>query len=121
MAYLLIHLCRPGGLPWGPNNSDKRVFRLKTELPLSQICQGVPEHLQRILIYARELDFSEAPVYKKIIQCLMQAGELLLGENGTFQNDGIFDWTVLATLVTKYPNYYKDLLKKYYNNNGGNL
>ena len=36
-------------------------------------------------------------------------------------DEAIFDWQVLATIVAKFPNYYKDLLQKYYNDNGNDL
>lgn len=121
MAYLLIHICRPRGLPWGPKFSSSKVLRLKRQTPISQLCKDVPEQLGKLLQYARELNFQESPDYHKITELLKEAGSLLCEDTDISLDDGLYDWSILATLVVHYPYYYKDLLTKYYNNNGGNL
>lgn len=55
-----------GSLPWQGRQGDRRdsfVRKMKQNMPVDVICEGLPEEFKRLLKYARALKFSERPDY----------------------------------------------------------
>ena len=60
-AYILIYFMR-GSLPWQGRQGDRRdsfVQKMKQNMPVDVICEGLPEEFKRLLKYARALKFSQ--------------------------------------------------------------
>ena len=68
-GYVLIYLAR-GELPWGVfNDSDKairydKIKKMKSRMPLTQICKGLPNQFLTYLQYCRALDYDSDPNYR---------------------------------------------------------
>ena len=56
--------------------------------------------------YAKALSFEEQPDY----EYLNQLFDLAAGEIGADLDDGVFDWSVKATILKKYPLFYSKIL-----------
>lgn len=79
-------------------------------MPLEEICIGLPAELSALIAYARNLRFYDKPNYSLIKDCFRKAIDRLKGEDDYELDNIVYDWSMLAVLVSKYPNYYKDLL-----------
>ena len=79
-------------------------------MPLDEICMGTPAEISALLDYARNIRFYDKPNYSLIKNCFSKAIERLRGEDDSELGNIVYDWTMLAVLVLKHPNYYKDLL-----------
>lgn len=62
-------------------------------------------------MYAKKLRFDQRPDYQSLIEIIEEAAQGL----GVNLNDGVFDWSVKATIVKKYPLFHSKILAKQFN------
>ena len=92
IAYNLIYFAK-GKLPWqGIKTANKRVkhrkiMEAKLSITPEKLCENLPDELQELLKYARELEFEEEPEYKSIK--LMFKNYL---DFNKLKLDFVFDW-----------------------------
>lgn len=93
VAYVLIHLVK-GSLPWqGIKAKDKEeknkiIMKMKEDISIDELCEGIPQEFATLLSKARNLDFSEKPDYSMYRQMFR---ELFIREGYCY--DCIYQWT----------------------------
>ena len=63
------------------------------------MCRGIPEELTTLLRYAKALNFEQRPNYDLIIKLL----DIAATNYNIDLSDGIFDWSIKAIILKKYP------------------
>lgn len=69
LGYVILELLR-GTLPWAGVTARNaiegwaKMLRMKANIPLEELFEGVPRGFMRFLQYARSLDFDQEPDYK---------------------------------------------------------
>ena len=58
LGYLLIHICKPGGLPWSLDNSMGEIARKKCFIGVDELCHDVPLELGELVQHAKTLQFT---------------------------------------------------------------
>lgn len=92
IGHMIMYFLR-GSLPWQGLKADtlkeryKKIGETKQQTKIEELCEGYPKEFADFLRYARSLEFTETPDYKKWIKCF----ESLLKSKGC-QNDCEFDW-----------------------------
>jgi len=93
LGYLFIYFLK-GKLPWqSVKCSDKQqkyqaIQRIKDELPLEQLCYGLPKEFLLYLNHVKSLDFIEKPNYMYLRQIFQD-----LFKEKKYIYDLIFDWS----------------------------
>ncbi|KAG1889911.1 kinase-like domain-containing protein [Suillus subluteus] len=90
-AYILIYLFR-GSLPWlhCSGISDNEIIEMKCDT--TNLCQGLPDEVERILTYSRSLSFDEKPDYT-LLHCLLRC---INSTSESYQQDHIPDWSTIS-------------------------
>ena len=92
LGHVFIYFLR-GGLPWqgmrAANNKAKyeKIGNRKQEIPIDDLCEGLPPQFARFLKYCRNLGFEETPDYDYLREILTDS----LKESGAVE-DGEYDW-----------------------------
>ncbi|KAM0424960.1 hypothetical protein ACHAPT_009761 [Fusarium lateritium] len=93
LGYVLVYLAR-GRLPWedlrAANEEEKYELakQEKTNLPLEELCQGLPEEFAAYIKYARSLAFGDKPDYAHLRRRFRR-----LFKSKGFEYDNVYDWT----------------------------
>ena len=107
IGYVLVYFFK-GGLPWQHlkcNSKDKRyqeIQQMKQSIGLNQLCAGCPREFIEYFEYCQGLEFSEKPDY----QYLKNIFKRIADQNHIKLDDNIFDWSVRATTIKSFPNYF---------------
>lgn len=92
LGYVLINFLK-GGLPWSYESADQkaneRIFQMKRDLPVEELCRDLPEEFAIYINYCRKLQFEARPNYT-YLQGLFQS----VFKRRDFKEDGLFDWDV---------------------------
>ena len=67
---------------------EQAIYTIKKSINLAQLCQGLPNEFQKIISYARNLNYEEIPNYKLLFKMLSDVYILL----GYDVNDNNFEW-----------------------------
>jgi len=92
LCYLIIYFLK-GSLPWqGLNISSKEkrfqtIYKIKKEVKIETLCEGLPKEILDILKYVKNLGFNETPRYDYIKNLFIT----ILDKNG-YKYDNIFSW-----------------------------
>jgi len=114
LGYMLIYFLK-GSLPWeyvkGLNNSEKirKIYQIKKNYNLAELCQGIPEEFKLFLNYVKSLTFLKEPDYNYCFSLFY----------GIFKkmkiiNDGIFSW--YQEKNKENPNKKKEFYNRLWNN-----
>mmetsp|Transcript_18046 Transcript_18046/g.51300 ORF Transcript_18046/g.51300 Transcript_18046/m.51300 type:complete len:342 (+) Transcript_18046:54-1079(+) len=103
LGYLMLYFLQ-GSLPWQHAQlfcrDDKERLReiqdRKAAMTVDRLCHRHPPEIAMYLRYARSLQFEECPDYMYMKNVL---GDLF--EERGYEDDGIFDWTILAHGLTE--------------------
>lgn len=94
LTYVLLYFLR-GQLPWqglqAANQKDKyhKICLKKQNIPVRELCKGLPAEFGTLLCYCRNLKFDETPNYNYCRKLLREVFEA----NG-YSLDYVYDWTV---------------------------
>jgi len=94
LTYVLLYFLR-GQLPWqglqAANQKDKyhKICLKKQNIPVRELCKGLPAEFGTLLCYCRNLKFDETPNYNYCRKLLREVFEA----NG-YALDYVYDWTV---------------------------
>ena len=104
IGYVLMYFLR-GSLPWqGVDTKNreekyKRIFEIKAETQLEELCRGFPEEMQNYISYCKALGFEDQPDYL-YVRRLFKDLFVRLG----YEYDYIFDWLLQSkTRKSKSP------------------
>lgn len=104
LGYLILYLLK-GHLPWQgieaatKEEKHEKVLDLKTSIPIPVLCEGVPKEIADYMNYCRDLKFTEAPCYQKLVKSFR---DLMINEGIYY--DYKYDWIVaLEALKPKIP------------------
>ena len=95
IAYNLIYFAK-GKLPWqgiktkNKKEKHKKIMEGKLSYPPEKLCKNLPEELQELLKYARELEFEEQPDYESIKLMFKNCFD-----SDKLKFDFVFDWDKL--------------------------
>jgi hypothetical protein len=114
VGYLMVYLLK-GWLPWlglgythdGNDTNLLKVKAVKLFCPLEHICAGCPPEFFKIIDHCRKLGFEEEPDYPTIREMIARVA--LKEQINLFDN--IFDWSVKAVTLTKYPSLYDKVVR----------
>jgi serine/threonine protein kinase len=76
LGYMLIYFAK-GSLPWQGLPADTKqdkyalIGKMKQEVPLTELCGGLPAVFQDYMSYVRSLEFKERPNYKYLYDILV--------------------------------------------------
>ena len=93
LGYMLLYFAH-GSLPWQglkaatAKEKDELIKQKKLNLPVAELCEGLPEEFATYINYTRSLRFKEKPDYahlRKIFRDAFSARR--------FEYDNVFDWT----------------------------
>lgn len=95
LGYVLLYFLR-GNLPWqsssnkpaGRDLKNHSMMRQKENVPLEQLCEGLPEEFAIYMRYVRSLSFEDTPDYSDL-RCLFKGLFIARG----FRDDHYYDWT----------------------------
>jgi casein kinase 1 gamma len=93
IGHMLMYFLR-GSLPWQGLKADtlkeryKKIGETKQTTKIEDLCKDHPKEFADFLRYARNLDFSETPDYKKLVRMF----ENLMKSRGWTPIDWEFDW-----------------------------
>lgn len=94
LGYLMIYFGR-GSLPWedlkAPTEDERKelVKEMKMNIPIRDLCGGLPNAFTTYFEYVRTLKFDEQPNYSYLRRLFH---DLFVREG--FQYDHVFDWTM---------------------------
>ena len=95
LGYMMIYLMK-GHLPWqgmvnsNPKKKYDRIKRLKLEIKLSDLCDGLPKECIKFIQYARDMKFEDKPNYFYLRKLLRKMAE----KKGIKMDTSKFDWIV---------------------------
>lgn len=101
LGYVFIYLLK-GSLPWIGLSGDKlkskfeMICDYKETIPLSRLCEGIPEEFAMYLDEVRNLEFTEEPDYAKYRQMFRN---LFIKKGYVYDNQ--FDWTNKVTVYRR--------------------
>ena len=75
----------------------------KINIPVDELCSGLPDEFKEFIIYARKLEFSEKPNYEYLNNLLLKAAE----KNNIDINSVKYDWEVKNEKLEKNINEMK--------------
>lgn len=90
---MLLYFAR-GKLPWQglrattDKERNELIRQMKTNLPVTELCAGLPDEFATYINYTRSLGFNDKPKYghlRKIFRTAFAARH--------FKYDNVFDWT----------------------------
>lgn len=71
LGYTLIYFYQGGKLPWmGLGKSVGEVGKMKSSIPLEELCKRCPKNLLEYMRYVRQLDFDSKPDYSYLCRVL---------------------------------------------------
>ncbi|ORD99316.1 KC11 [Hepatospora eriocheir] len=91
LGFMLIYFCK-GRLPWqglkAENKKDRyeKIFKLKAETSLEDLCKDCPKELYTYMFKVRTLSYTEYPDYYGFSKLFDDGLKALDG------NNGVFDW-----------------------------
>jgi len=94
LTYVLLYFLR-GQLPWqglqAANQKDKyhKICLKKQNIPVRELCKGLPAEFGTLLCYCRNLKFDETPNYNYCRKLLREVFEM-----NCYSLDYVYDWTV---------------------------
>jgi len=92
LGFVMIYAAK-GSVPWQAiRNEDRRkkwskVYEMKREIQLGDLCDGLPEVFKEFMEYIRRLEFEERPDYDHLRQMFQQSYN-----EGGFQRLNRYDW-----------------------------
>ncbi|CAK65618.1 unnamed protein product (macronuclear) [Paramecium tetraurelia] len=91
LGYVLVYLLK-GSLPWQvlklqDEQKIKAVGDMKDTMTLHELCNGLPNEFERMIDYARKLDFKAAPDYKFLKKMFQH-----LAHSQNIQDQLRYDW-----------------------------
>ena len=95
LGYMMIYLMK-GHLPWqgmvnsNPKKKYERIKKLKLEIKLTDLCDGLPKECIKFIQYARDMKFEDKPNYAYLRKLLKRMAE----RKGTKMDTSKFDWIV---------------------------
>lgn len=102
LAYSFIYMAK-GELPWqGMRAKDKedkykKIYKMKSEMPLELLCNGLPNEFMKYIKYCRTLEFEDKPDYQEL-KLLFRNGV----EKYKHSVNPIFDWIMLGVDLNTY-------------------
>ena len=100
LGYMLLYFLR-GSLPWQglkASNQDQReelILEKKKTISAEDLCEGLPRGFASYFAYIHSLEFDDKPKYSYLRKLFRD----LFAREG-FDNDKVFDWTILKYLQT---------------------
>mmetsp|Transcript_50866 Transcript_50866/g.115855 ORF Transcript_50866/g.115855 Transcript_50866/m.115855 type:complete len:417 (-) Transcript_50866:59-1309(-) len=94
LTYVLLYFLR-GTLPWqglqAANQKDKyhKICLKKQNIPVRELCKGLPPEFGTLLCYCRNLKFDETPNYNYCRKLLRE-----VFETNSYSLDYVYDWTI---------------------------
>ena len=95
LGYMMIYFMK-GHLPWqgminsNPNKKYDKIKKLKIDIKLQELCNGLPEETIKFIQYARDMKFDDKPNYHHLRQLLRK----MAMKNGDKMDYSRFDWIV---------------------------
>ena len=99
LGYMMIYLMK-GRLPWqgmvGINIREKydRIKKLKLEIKLTDLCDGLPKECIKFIQYARDMEFYDKPNYAYLRKLLKKMAQRI----GEDMNTSNFDWILAKNI-----------------------
>jgi casein kinase 1 len=97
IGYVLMYFLR-GQLPWqgidtrNREEKYKRIYQVKLNTPVEELCKGFPEEFISYINYCKGLQFEDQPDYVYIRRLFKSLFDKL-----GYQSDYIYDWTTVNT------------------------
>lgn len=97
LIYVLLYFLR-GSLPWqglqAANQKEKyhKICLKKQNIPVRELCKGLPPEFGTLLCYTRNIKFDEAPNYNYCRKLLRE-----VFEQNCLTLDYVYDWTAKQT------------------------
>jgi len=95
VGYMMIYLMK-GRLPWqgqvnsNPKKKYDRIKKIKIDLKLNDLCEGLPKETIKFIQYARDMRFEDKPDYNYLRNLLKR----MAAKNGLKMDTSKFDWIV---------------------------
>ena len=95
VGYMMIYLMK-GRLPWqgqvnsNPKKKYDRIKKIKIDLKLNDLCEGLPKETIKFIQYARDMKFEDKPDYNYLRNLLKR----MAAKNGLKMDTSKFDWIV---------------------------
>ena len=95
LGYMMIYFMK-GHLPWqgminsNPNKKYDKIKKLKIDIKLQELCNGLPEETIKFIQYARDMRFEDKPNYS-YLRGLMRKIAI---KNGLKMDYNRFDWLI---------------------------
>ena len=92
---MMIYLMK-GRLPWqgqvnsNPKKKYDRIKKIKIDLKLNDLCEGLPKETIKFIQYARDMRFEDKPDYNYLRNLLKR----MAAKNGLKMDTSKFDWIV---------------------------
>ena len=112
LAYVLIFLLK-GSLPWSGIQTTSQdlkletIWKMKSEIPLNELCAGLPPEFEMFLNAVRSLTFTEKPLYS-YYRSLFR--DRLIQEGFCF--DSMYDWSTKSSSSKSLTNQKPPLLSQ---------
>jgi serine/threonine protein kinase len=96
LGYMLIYFLK-GVLPWQglkestKSKKSKQISNIKTNMPLNELCEGLPKEFGIYMKYCRRLDFHQPPDYKFLRKLFIN-----LFQENKYELDYVYDWNIVA-------------------------
>lgn len=100
LGYCIIYMLK-GRLPWqgvvaeAKMEKHSKVLIKKQDIPVSELCRGLPVEVSRYMYYCRNLGFEDAPVYSQLYKLFNKVLEKTQRHH-TFE----FDWDAMKCDLT---------------------
>ena len=95
LGYMMVYFLK-GRLPWqgminsNPNKKYDKIKKLKIDIKLQELCNGLPEETIKFIQYARDMRFEDKPNYS-YLRGLMRKIAI---KNGLKMDYNRFDWLI---------------------------
>ena len=114
LGYNLVYFMK-GTFPWR-KCSHEETKEKKINIPLEELCSGLPDEFKEFIEYGRKLEFSEKPDYEYLKNLLLKTAE----KNNIDINSVKYDWEILNEKIERIINEIKLKDSKALNGNVSN-
>jgi len=95
LGYMMVYFLK-GSLPWqgmvinDPKKKYDKIKKLKYDIKLEKLCEGLPKECIKFIQYARDMKFEDRPDYSYLRGLLRKAAK----NNGLSFDSSKFDWII---------------------------
>ena len=114
LGYNLVYFMK-GTFPWRKCSLEETKEK-KINIPLEELCSGLPDEFKEFIEYGRKLEFSEKPDYEYLKNLLLKTAE----KNNIDINSVKYDWEILNEKIERIINEIKLKDSKALNGNVSN-